>query len=205
MEFREVYNPLEQKKNILKAEIERINTQELAIIERNEREIESKEAAENTRLSENIDEQLEKTIEQKLWALEDQRKEVERQRWAIEDQINKILAEIAAIDAQIEQKHSEEELLKQEIKKVIGQQKLVEFCIEKNKLEDDILKNIEQRDTIMPILDAAEKRKAAAKEKFQELTEKEMSMKAELEVIEQKEKQELDPFKKGKSNNHDGK
>jgi len=131
LEFREVYNPLEQKKNILKAEIERINTQELAIIERNEREIESKEAAENTRLSENIDEQLEKTIEQKLWALEDQRKEVERQRWAIEDQINKILAEIAAIDAQIEQKHSEEELLKQEIKKVIGQQKLVEFCIEK--------------------------------------------------------------------------
>jgi len=39
----------------------------------------------------------------------------------------------------------------------LDQQKLVEFCIEKNKLEDDILKNIEQRDTIMPILECGRK------------------------------------------------
>ena len=196
LEFPEMRKPLEQKKDVLRAEIDRINSDELSIVERNEREIESKEAAEKAKLSENMDEQLERTIEQKLWAIEDQRKEIEKQRWAIEDQINKILAEIEVINSQIDQKCKGEESLKQDIKKIANQEKLVEFCLEKNKLEDEILREIEQRDSISPVLDAAEKRKFAAKEKFQELTEKESTTKAELEVIEQQEKQETDVNKK---------
>ena len=196
LEFPGQTKPLEQKKLVLRSEIDRINAEELATVSKNEQEIESKEAAEKTKLTENMGAQLEKAIEQKLWAIEDQRKEIEKQRWAIEDQIDKILAEIEVIEDQVDQKTKNEDLVRQKIKDVANQEKMVSFCLEKSKLEEEILKSINQRDAISPVLDAAEKRKFAAKERFQELSEKETNIKAELETIEHQEKQETDTAKK---------
>jgi hypothetical protein len=151
---------------------------------------------EKAKLSQKLSPQQKKTIEQKLWSIEDRRKEIEKQRWNIEDRINKILAEAETTNNLIKEKDEEAEAIRQKIKNTDNQIKLVRFAIEKGKLEEELIGNIEERESRLPLLEEATERKNSTMNRFEELAEKENSVNAELNAIEQQEKQAADPVQK---------
>jgi hypothetical protein len=188
--------PLEQKKADLNGKISEIKSNELAAVETRENEIETLEAKERTKLSQKLTPEEKKAVEQKIWEIEEQRKGIEKQRWGIEDRIGEVGQEVAKIDSEIKQKENEIELVKQNIKKTAGQEKLVKFALEKGKLEEETLKDISEKDKLLPLLEAVNNKKNSTETILKELTKREISANADIAVIEQKEKQTIDPKEK---------
>jgi|GEM_PF-871027 len=196
VELPSVKIPLERKKISLEGDIALIKNGELAKIESREQEIEKQEILEKEKLSQKLESEQEKAIEQKLWAIEDQRKEIEKQRWAIEDRIEGINTKIKNVDIEIDQREADASLMNLKIQNISNQIRLVKFAQEKIKLEEEMLKNVTDKDVLNPSLAAANAKKQAEEKKLKELIEKEASTSAELNIIEQKEKMAADPQEK---------
>jgi len=188
--------PLQQKKSALEEKISSIKNNELAAAESKEKEIEEKETEEKAKANGKLTAQEEKDLDQRLWAIGEQRKESEKKRWEIEDRINNIIAETEKINSEIKKKDDDAELVKQKIRDIANKEKLVGFAVEKGKLEEEMLGNIAEKDGLMPLLEAANNKKTSAEASLKESSEKQDITNAELNAIEQKEKQATDPKEK---------
>lgn len=188
--------PLEQKRLIFESKVAMVKNSELAAVEQSEREIEKKIALERGRLEQNSDPQQEKALKQKIWEIEDRRKEIEQQRWTVEDHINKIKAEAESIGDEIIRKDKEAEFIRQNIKNAAGKEKIVKFALDKDKLEEEILKIIGEKESLLPAFDAVAKTKAEQEATLADFSKKEISANAELNAIEEQERQASDPAKK---------
>ena len=189
-------SPLEQKKLALEEKISLIKNSELRAAEIREKEIEDKEAEEKTKTGQKLSADEEKYFNKKLWSLEEQRKESEKIRWGIEDQINALAEETQKINFELEKKNSEMEAVKQKAKEISAQERLVLFAVEKGKLEDGMLEDINRKNQLMPLLQAVSGKKNAAETSLKTLSEKQTSTETEINAIELKEKQTTDPKEK---------
>jgi len=192
----ETKTPLEKQKLVLEGKTAFIKSNELSVIEAHEKEIERQGAVEKAKLGRKLSPQQEKIVEQKLWAIEEQRREIEKQRWEIEDRISKIITQAQAIEDQIKQKVGQEEAIRQEIKNIAGQVNLTKFAIDKCKSEEEILKIIEEKDGLTPSLEKVNGKKNAIDAALEQLSQEETSAKNKLNEIEQQEKQAADAAQK---------
>ncbi len=188
--------PLEQKRTALESKIEMIKKSELAAIEELEKEIESKIEAEKTKVKENQPTEQEKTVKEKIWENEEQRKKIEKQRWDVEDRVFKIAAETENIVAEIMAKDSQAEFIKSKIKDIGGKEKIANFAAEKNRLEEEILKIIEEKEALLPDFESAKNSQKEKEADLAKAAKEENEINIELEKAENMEKTAADPAEK---------